>query len=68
MNLPLCLTFAMNSCLRNHRFPDEGKRAAVRPLDNGEANGTVDRNFRPVSVLNAFSKIYEKVMKQQLVV
>ena len=25
------------------------------------------RNFRPVSVLNTFSKIYEKVLKQQLI-
>ena len=27
-----------------------------------------EKNFRPVSVLNTFSKIYEKVMKQQLIV
>ena len=26
----------------------------------------MERNFRPVSVLNTFSKIYEKVLKQQL--
>ena len=62
------LTFAINSCLQNHRFPDRGKRAAVCPLDKGEVNRTVEKNFRPVSVLNTFSKIYEKIMKQQLVV
>ena len=62
------LTFAINSCLQNQRFPDKGKRAAVCPLDKGEENRTAEKNFRPVSVLNTFSKIYEKVMKQQLVV
>ena len=43
------------------------KKAAVCPLDKGEPNRTVERNFRPVSVLNTFSKIYEKVLKQQLI-
>ena len=37
------------------------------PLDKGEANRTVERNFRPVSVLNIFSKIYEKILKNQLI-
>ena len=62
------LTFAINSCLQNYGFPDRGKRAAVCPLDKGEANRTVEKNFRPVSVLNTFSKIYEKIMKRQLIV
>ena len=61
------LTDAINSSIRNYRFPDNGKRAAVCPLDKGEANRTVERNFRPVSILNIFSKIYEKILKNQLV-
>ena len=61
-------TLAINSCLQKHRFPDGGKRAAVGPLGKGEANRAVEKNFRPVSVLNTFSKMYEKIMKQQLVV
>ena len=39
---------------------------AVCPLDKGEPNRTVERNFCPVSVLNTFLKIYEKVLTQQL--
>ena len=49
-------------------FSDKGKLAAVCPLDNCEANRTVENTFCPVSVLDTFSKIYERVMKQQLVV
>ena len=65
--LALPLTDAINSSIRNHRFPNNGKRAAVCPLDKGEANRTVERKFRPVSILNIFSKIYEKILKNQLI-
>ena len=60
------LTMAINCSIRNSRFPNDAKKAAVCPLDKGESDRTVERNFRPVSVLNIFSKIYEKVLKQQL--
>ena len=36
-------------------------------LEKGEANRIVERNFLSVSILNAFSKIYEKVLKSQLI-
>ena len=61
------VTTAINCSIRNSRFPNDAKEAAVCPLDKGEQNRTVVRNFRPVSVLNTFSKIYEKVLKQQLI-
>ena len=48
-------------------FPEDAKKAAVCPLGKGEVNRTAERNFRPVSVLNTFSKIYKKVLKQQLI-
>ena len=61
------VTTAINCSIRNSRFPNDAKKAAVCPLDKGEQNRTVVRNFRPVSVLNTFSKIYEKVLTQQLI-
>ena len=36
------------------------------PLDKGEPVHTVERNYRPVSILNTFSKIFEKILKEQL--
>ena len=62
----VALTMAINCCIRNCRFPNDAKMPAVRALDKGEPNRIVERNFRSVSVLNTFSKIYEKVLKQQL--
>ena len=49
------------------QVPENGKRAVVYPLDKGEPNCTIERNFRPVSILTVFSKIYEKVLKNQLI-
>ena len=37
------------------------------PLDKGKPNKNEISNFRPVSVLNTFSKIYEWVIKGQIV-
>ena len=65
--LTVPLTNAINCSIRNFGFPENAKKAAVCPLDKGESNRTAERNFRPVSVLNTFSKIYEKALKQQLI-
>ena len=54
------LTTAINCSIRNSRFPNDAKKAAVCPLDKGEPNRTVERNFRPVSVLNTFSRYTRK--------
>ena len=37
------------------------------PLDKGKPNKNEMSSFRPVSVLNTFSKIYERVIKDQIV-
>ena len=41
------------------------ERAAVYSLDEGEQNLKAERSFRPISVLNTFSKIYERVFKKK---
>ena len=47
-------------------FPDAAKFAAVSPVDKGTDNKNSISNFRPVSVLSVFSKIFEAVIKNQL--
>ena len=61
------LSIAINNNLKYGVFPDEAKIASVIPLDKGKPNKNEISNFRPVSVLNTFSKISGKVMKDQLV-
>ena len=54
-----------NLSLRSGRFPTELKIAKVTPIHKDGTNGNVT-NYRPVSVLPAFSKIIEKVVYLQL--
>ena len=60
------VTEAINSSIRTSTFPKNAKRAAVIPLDKGGIDKTNISNYRPVSVLNVFSKLYEKVIKNQI--
>ena len=48
-------------------FPDVAKINLVIPLDKGKPNKDEMSNFRPVSILNTFSNIYEKIIIDQLV-
>ena len=59
-------TKSINSSIEHNIFPDLAKTALVVPLDKGKPNKNDISNFRPVSILNTFSKIYEKVIKNQL--
>ena len=61
------LTQAINCCLRQGIFPGNAKVASVVPLDKGRPDKYDVLSYRPVSILNALSKIYEKVIKNQLV-
>ena len=59
------LTPAINCCLCQGIFPDNAKVASVVPVDKGKPDKYDVLNYRPVSILNTFSKIYEKVIKNQ---
>ena len=47
-------------------FPDNVKITCVSPLDKHTGDKYSVTNFRPVNVLNTFSKIYEKIVKDFL--
>ena len=59
------LTKSINSCIEYNIFPDLAKTALVVPLDKRKPNKNDIVNHRPASILNLFSKIYEKVIKNQ---
>ena len=58
---------AINYCLRQGTFPANAKIASVVPVDKSKPDKYDILNYRPVSILNTFSKIYEKEIKNQLV-
>ena len=48
-------------------FPDNAKIACVSPLDKHTDDKYSVTNLRPASVLNTFSKINEKIVKDFLI-
>jgi len=55
----------INSSLSNGIFPDRLKPAKVIPIfNNGDKTNL--NNYRPISVLNSFSKVFEKVILNRI--
>ena len=57
---------SMNFSLCHGFFPDKTTVTSVVLLDKRKLSKYDVLNYRPLSMLNAFSKIYEKVIKNQL--
>ena len=61
------LATAINNSLASSKFPDKAKVATVIPIDKKTDDRYDISNFRPVSLLNCFSKVYENIIKCRLV-
>ena len=60
------ITFLINTSINQGIFPDELKTTKVVPIyKSGDKADT--SNYRPISILTYFSKIYEKIMYNYLV-
>ena len=59
------LTDALNNSISKIIFPDNAKVAFVSSVNKKSNDKNKVSNFRPVSVLNIFSKIYESSIKSQ---
>ena len=59
------LTDCINSAIFDCNFPDELKKADVSPILK-ELDSTSSSTFRPISVLPSTSKIYERILKEQM--
>ena len=57
------LTDIINPCFSTSNFPDLAKWASITPIDEGGIAYTI---YRPVSVLNTFSKIIKSSILDQL--
>jgi len=61
----LPLTTLVNRCLQEGYFPTELKSAVVIPIHKKD-DTDVCSNYRPISILPVFSKIFEKAVGQRL--
>lgn len=59
------LTDIVNDCLKNGTFPDSLKIAKVIPLHKKGCHNNVE-NYRPISILPVFSKVFEKILEKRL--
>ena len=60
------LTNIINSDLKKKAFSDSAKVASIRPIFKGKGERTEIKNYRPVSILNWFSKVYERFIHENL--
>ena len=61
------LATAINNSLASSKFPGIAKVATVTPIDKKMDDKYDISNFRPVSLLSCFSKVYENIIKCRLV-
>ena len=54
-----------NLCLHSGVYPDQLKVAQVFPIHK-EGSKEICSNFRPISILSQFNKIYEKIISKRL--
>lgn len=59
------LTMLFNCMLRCSTFPDRLKIAKVTPIHKAQSKSLVS-NYRPISILPVFSKIFEKVLHTKI--
>ena len=60
------LTNIINSDLKRNAFSDSAKVASIRPIFKGKGERTEIKNYRPVSILNCLSKVYERFIHENL--
>ena len=61
------LSQSINNSIKKGLFPENGKVASVTLIDKKTDDKNSVLNFRPIGVLNCFSKVYENILKTQLV-
>ncbi len=63
--LSVTLTELMNYAFSNKIFPDDIKKAEISPIFKKKDDLATD-NYRPISILVVFSKVFETIIAEQL--
>lgn len=65
--IALPLSTIINQCILSGVFPNELKVARIIPIYKGKGDSQELVNYRPISLLNCISKIFEKIIFKRLV-
>lgn len=65
-DIAVILSKIINTCFQTGIFPDKLKIAKTLPLYK-KGNPKLATNYRPVSLLPVFSKVFEKIINQRLI-
>lgn len=60
------LTHILNNCIENAIFPDHFKKAEILPIFKA-GNKELTTNYRPISLISNFAKVFEKAIKSRIV-
>ena len=60
------LSQSINNSIKKGIFPENAKVASVTPIDKKTDGKNSVLSFRPISILNCFSKVCEHILKTQL--
>ena len=60
------LTNKINNDLKRNAFSNSAKVGSICPIFKGKGERTEIKNYRPVSILNCFSKVYERFIQKIL--
>lgn len=60
------ITYIFNACLHLSYFPDNWKEAVVTAIPKPEKDLSIPVSYRPISLLNSLSKIFEKIMLNRI--
>ena len=60
------LCFLINQIIRTGIFPDRWRQGLISPIFKNSGSRTVRTNFRPVTITNALSKVFERIIDNQM--
>ena len=62
----IALTSLFNLCIETNKIPDEWKISILSPIHKGKGLKSSFENYRPISVLSPVSKVFEKLLADQM--